>query len=62
MEEPNIQAEIVWNCGDCAKDFATEKLIKAHVQKKHPKYLQKENQKVPGEKEPKNRKRRKRCK
>ena len=40
--QPKI--EIVWNCGDCAKDFATEKLIKAHLRKKHPEYLREEKQ------------------
>ena len=41
--EAHPKIEIVWNCGDCAKDFATEKLIKAHLRKKHPGYLQEEN-------------------
>ena len=39
MKEGEGVPEIVWNCGECAKDFATDGKLKAHVRNKHPEYL-----------------------
>ena len=43
MKEGEGVPEIVWNCGECAKDFATERQLKAHVRNKHSEYLRKRN-------------------
>ena len=42
MKKGKSVPEIVWNCGECAKDFATERQLKAHVRKEHPQYLPEE--------------------
>ena len=43
MKEGEVVPEIVWNCGECAKDFASERKLKAHVRNKHSEYLRKRN-------------------
>ena len=43
MKEGEGVPDIVWNCGECGKDFATERQLKAHVRNKHSEYLQKRN-------------------
>ena len=39
MKEGEGVPEIVWNCGECGADFATERQLKAHIRKKHAQYL-----------------------
>ena len=43
LKEGEGMPEIVWNCGECGADFATERQLKAHVRNKHSEYLQKSN-------------------
>ena len=59
---------IVWNCGICDVDFATEDLIKVHMQEKHPEERgekrkreeEREEEKIPEKKVEKRRRKRRR--
>ena len=42
MKEGEGVPEIVWNCGECGADFATEGKLRDHIRKKHPQYLPEE--------------------